>query len=343
MGTEIQEAGEDLRVAPAPKVSVLMVTYNHENFIAQAIESVLMQETDFEYELVIGEDCSTDNTRQIVLDFARRYPKQIRLLLPERNLGAHKNFVLTHQACRGEYVALLEGDDYWLRPEKLQIQVDFLDSNSEFVTCFHDVCVMDEVSGESFLSSRSINKDVFTIEDFLVANPIQTCSTMFRNRLFDNFPDWFHTLQLGDWPLHILNAQHGRVAFINEVLGTYRVHGGGIWSTQNEAKRIEATADMLEHFNRFFEFKYNSLISSSLSEMYRLLSVVHLDVQQKVNARIYFRKSLIQSFRARALSKPNILKRIFVVALRLYSPAIYSTIRKIAQEKRYGHVQVIPK
>lgn len=339
----MQETVESSITLPSPKVSVLMITYNHEKFIAQAIESVLMQECDFSYELVIGEDCSTDRTREFVSEYQSKYPDKIRVLLPETNLGMMRNFVQSMAACRGEYIALLEGDDYWLRPEKLQIQVDFLDSNSEFVTCFHDVCVMDEVSGESFLSSRSINKDVFTIEDFLVANPIQTCSTMFRNRLFDNFPDWFHTLQLGDWPLHILNAQHGRVAFINEVLGTYRVHGGGIWSTQNEAKRIEATADMLEHFNRFFEFKYNSLISSSLSEMYRLLSVVHLDVQQKVNARIYFRKSLIQSFRARTLSKPNILKRIFVVALRLYSPAIYSTIRKIAQEKRYGHVQVIPK
>ena len=95
------------------KVSVCMITYNHERFIAQAIESVLMQETDFRVELVIGEDCSTDGTRAIVREFGERFPERIRLLLPEHNLGMMPNFVATLSACRGQYVALLEGDDYW--------------------------------------------------------------------------------------------------------------------------------------------------------------------------------------------------------------------------------------
>ena len=89
------------------KASVLMVTYNHQEFIAQALDSVLMQEVDFEYEIIIGEDCSTDNTRQIVIDYQRKYPDKIRLLLPEVNLGAHENFIATYKACNGKYIALL--------------------------------------------------------------------------------------------------------------------------------------------------------------------------------------------------------------------------------------------
>ena len=98
---------------PDVKVSVAMITYNHERFIAQAIESVLMQQTDFAVELVIGEDCSTDKTRAIVCAYGERYPERIRLLLPERNQGMIPNFVATMNACQGQYIALLEGDDYW--------------------------------------------------------------------------------------------------------------------------------------------------------------------------------------------------------------------------------------
>ncbi|MDQ3815609.1 MAG: glycosyltransferase family 2 protein, partial [Armatimonadota bacterium] len=123
----------------AMKVSIVMVTYNHEKYIAQAVESVLMQETNFDYELIIGEDCSQDKTRAIVMDFQRRFPERIRLLLPEKNLGGSgkTNFLQTLAAAQGQYVALLEGDDYWTSPHKLQKQVDFLDSHPECAICFH--------------------------------------------------------------------------------------------------------------------------------------------------------------------------------------------------------------
>ncbi len=119
-----------------PKVSVLMITYNHEQYIEQAVRSVMMQETDFDYELVIGEDCSTDRTREIVLRLKEEFPDKIRLLLPEKNLGMIPNFVATYEACRGEYIALCEGDDYWTHPKKLQIQVDYM-KGSECRMCFH--------------------------------------------------------------------------------------------------------------------------------------------------------------------------------------------------------------
>src|ERR1700676_449892 len=111
------------------KLSVMMITYNHERYIAQAIESILAQKVNFDYELVIGEDCSTDGTRAVILDFHRRYPSRIVPLLRERNLGGPRNFLGTLAACRGKYLALLEGDDYWICTDKLQRQVDFLEAN----------------------------------------------------------------------------------------------------------------------------------------------------------------------------------------------------------------------
>ena len=126
------------------KVSVHMITYNHEKFIAQAIESALMQQVDFDYEIVIGEDCSTDRTREIVVAYQQRHPDKIRLLLHEQNVGVSLNDIRVYRACRGEYVAWLEGDDYWTSPHKLQKQADFLDSHPACSACFHPVTVFFE-------------------------------------------------------------------------------------------------------------------------------------------------------------------------------------------------------
>src|SRR5882762_4326458 len=122
--------------APAPKVSVAMICYKQEQFITQAVESAMMQKTDFPYELVISDDCSPDSTREIALDLQRRYPDRIRLLLPETNRGMMSNFVQTLRACTGDYIALLEGDDYWIDARKLQKQADLLDTHPEFPACF---------------------------------------------------------------------------------------------------------------------------------------------------------------------------------------------------------------
>jgi glycosyltransferase involved in cell wall biosynthesis len=127
-----QEISDPAVLSKTPLVSVKMITYNHEPYIAQAIEGVLMQETNFPIELVIGEDCSTDRTREIVLDYQRKHPEMIRVITAQKNVGAHKNSLRTSKACRGKYIAFCEGDDYWTDPYKLQKQVDFLEANPDY-------------------------------------------------------------------------------------------------------------------------------------------------------------------------------------------------------------------
>ena len=131
---------------PEILVSVLMITFNHEQFIAQAIDSVLMQQTDFEYEIIIGEDCSTDRTREIVIEYAERNPEKIRPLLHDHNLGlmGRYNFVAAYKMCHGKYIALLEGDDYWTDPHKLQKQVVFLENHPECSLCAHNTRIVIE-------------------------------------------------------------------------------------------------------------------------------------------------------------------------------------------------------
>ena len=126
------------------KVSVFMMTYNHETFIGQAIESVLAQETPFDWELVVGEDCSTDGTRAVVQEYCARFPDKIRLLPGDRRIGQMPNFARTIKACRGEYIAKLEGDDYWTDPKKMEKQVQFLDAHPDTVLHYMNAVAFDD-------------------------------------------------------------------------------------------------------------------------------------------------------------------------------------------------------
>lgn len=253
------------------KVSVLTITYNHEKYIAQAIESVLMQEVHFEYELVIGEDCSTDRTREIVVDYQKKYPHKIRLLLNEKNLGMHRNFAQTYNACRGQYIAVLEGDDFWTSQHKLQKQVDFLDTHRDFAICFHNMQIIYEDDSKKPHLSNVDQKEVSTIEDLFKSDPTMTASCLFRNKLFGVFPKWFFNLSFGDWALTILNAEHGKIMYIDEVMGVYRVHKGGVTFTINQKSRsivITIMIDFLKIIDRHFNYKYRYIIRDALIPRY---------------------------------------------------------------------------
>lgn len=221
------------------RVSVCLLTYNHERYIAQAIESVLAQQ-GVEFELVISEDHSTDGTRAIVDDYVARHPDRIRLLTSAANVGMTRAFARGLEAVHGSYVALLDGDDYWTSPHKLRIQTEYLDAHPECAICFHNVTVTYEDGrlaphpfhtdepGRYF--SRAIPKPVSTLEDVAPGNFIQTCSVMFRRGLFGALPEWFTDLPVADWPLHVLNAEHGDIGYIDADMAVYRVHAGGVWT-----------------------------------------------------------------------------------------------------------------
>lgn len=211
-----------------PKVSVCMITYNHEKFIAQAIESVLMQRTPFDYELVIGEDSSQDATAEIVASFARRYPEKIRALFSDKNMGAHDNFVRVYLSCQGEYVAFMDGDDYWISPDKLHKQLDFMIANSQCSGCFHPVEVLMEPSGVRRVWEPPLKKRFYHLDDYATPFVAHQSSVMFRHR-YIQIPDWFSSVSNGDLVLQVLHLERGPIGFINEVMSVYRVHPGGVW------------------------------------------------------------------------------------------------------------------
>lgn len=201
-----------------------MITYNHEAFIAQAIEGVLMQETDFPFELVIGEDCSTDNTRKICEDYAKRFPDKIRLLAREHNLGMCGNFVETILACRGDFIAFCDGDDYWIDPKKLQIQADLLSKNPDVALCAHACRLLknDGVSKDSPLKDSIIDSDELVEKIREIGHP-HTSGWMFRRGALPanlaKVKDYVY-----DVPLLIILGCKGKILTTNKVMSVYRIN-----------------------------------------------------------------------------------------------------------------------
>lgn len=258
---------------PVPKVSVAMIIYNHEQYVAQALEGVLLQQTDFPVEVVVGEDCSIDATRAIVRDFQRRYPDRIRLIAHEGNVGAQRNLEATIAACTGTYVAFLEGDDYWTSPHKLQRQVDFLDRHPEYSLCFHNVAMLytDGYTGRRAFCPED-QQETSTITDLLSGNFVPTCSKMFRRVLFRGLPEWTHRLLGADWSCNVLLAEHGGIGYINEIMATYRVHPGGVWTGASRRLQLQDVIGFYESVNAHLGFRYDRIIRGRLGDTYRDLA-----------------------------------------------------------------------
>ena len=330
------------------KVSVLIVTYNHAEYIASAINSVLMQEVSFDYEIVIGEDASTDGTRAIVLEFEKEYPDKIRALLRDpvdaetdraAGVGGKGGFVKGLQACKGQYVALLDGDDYWTDPHKLQKQVDFLDSHSDFAICCHNVSMLfEDRSIEPANLFPPDQKEISTIEDLFFSNVIPTCSVLFRRGLFAELPDWFYTMKIGDWPIHILNAQHGGIRYFPEAMAVYRVHQGGFWSGWTPVGRGLEVIRMLDHVDAYLGFEYKKQIRAGKAAWYyRLAETSHIQ-GDRVNARIFLKKYF-------SLGGLKIRMEVLSLLLRMETPALYKRlitlrdfVRSAASNKHYEHL-----
>lgn len=255
------------------KVSVLVITYNQEQYIRQAIESILMQEVNFAYEIIVGEDASTDRTRDIVLELAKEWPDKLRVILHYEadavsdraaGLGGKRNFVESLAQCRGEYVALLDGDDYWTDPQKLQKQIDFLEYHPDFAICFHDATILSKDGSDQ---PRNYNppdqKEVSTLEDLLHRNYIATSSVVFRRGLVGELPHWYLKSHAGDWPLHILNARHGKVRYINQVMSVYRHGSSGVWASRDLASQIKDIIWMLGCIKQSLGSQYHDKIKSS--------------------------------------------------------------------------------
>jgi glycosyltransferase involved in cell wall biosynthesis len=240
-----------------PLVSVCVITYQHAAFIGQCLDSILSQETTFPFEILIGEDESTDGTREICMEYARRHPDRIRLYLRARALSSFEadgrtsrlNGTWTRRAARGKYVALCEGDDYWTATDKLAKQAEFLERHPDCSMCFHNArLVFEDGSEPPRLSHRNEEMQPFyDVTHLLRENFIQTASIFYRrSTLVYPPPPWWYRMTVGDWPLLLLVSEHGPIGYLPETMSVYRLHEGGVWGLTGRRRQLEKTARALE-------------------------------------------------------------------------------------------------
>jgi hypothetical protein len=226
--------------AGQPLVSVVLRTYEHEPFVAQAIESVLLQRTDFPFELVIGEDCSSDRTRAIVSEYAGREPERIRTVLPERNVGHGEILRRALAATSGDLIAYLDGDDYWTSPAKLARQVAYLERNPACASCFHDVSLVYDRAGiPSGALSPRFGEGQFGIERIVMECFVPAPAMMFRREVAQRLRPWVFESAWIDWLIHIRAAELGPIGYLPEPLAAYRVHKGGMFSALDRVAQLQ--------------------------------------------------------------------------------------------------------
>ena len=211
-------------------VAVYLITYNHEKYIGQAIESIITQQTNFKFKLFIGEDSSTDNTGKICIEYATKYPDKISLRINRPN-KLIVNSKATYDACfesGAKYVAMLEGDDYWTDFNKLQKQVDFLEANSDYTFCGHTTLIFDQTQ-QKITDRFEWQKEIIELRDAVFSPAIHTSSQVYKNGF--GLPKNFFKINAGDDALICYLAERGKGYYFREPMSVYRHSSVGTWST----------------------------------------------------------------------------------------------------------------
>jgi glycosyltransferase involved in cell wall biosynthesis len=237
-----------------PLVSVCVVTYNQEQYIAQNLESILAQKTNFPFEIVIGEDVSKDKTRAICEKYAQQYPSVIRLLDTPKNLGAMQNSLRTFRESRGEYIALLEGDDYWIDDKKLQKQVDALKKDSKRTICFTGRKDFDEENNVFVTVNGDRGDNCFYPKDFAQDTFFHTSTAMFRNPKNENWLTKLQQFTIGDRPMFILlMMESGGYAYkLKDICSVFRLNNNSSFTPTKPLQRSILVAKMYTEMKAAF-------------------------------------------------------------------------------------------
>lgn len=263
----------------SPLLSICLISYNQEEFILEALKGVAMQEVDFEYELLIADDRSTDQTPALIREYISTGAiRHVRFLDRPANLGMQRNWHDALTQARGKYVALLEGDDYWTDRHKLSKQVGFLEAHPQYAGCFHNTEERHEdPTIASTLYCQFPNAMDVGIEILARNNVMPTCSLVFRILAPLPMPEWFFTLKMVDWPFSIMNSQFGPYYYLPKVMGVHRLHSGSAWSLQSKKDNLRYIGDayraMCDHF------QHDQLFSEHLHKAY--MQFGQQDVPQK--------------------------------------------------------------
>ncbi len=252
----------------SPLLSVCLITYNHGKYICPAIESVLMQKVNFTWELIIADDCSTDDTREILIAYQKKYPDFIKLILQEKNVGAAQNWMDLVVAPTSKYIAYLEGDDYWTNPNKLQMQIDFLEQHPKYSACIHNSTVLRDEVEIGLYHDWTQDKDVEAERIIINGGGVfPSASLVYRNVIKIEQKDL--EFQSGDTVLILLLLTKGPVYYMHQNMCVYRRHNQGLFTSlkDNPANRVEFLVNnilLYKYYRKFLDKKYNDYINNAI-------------------------------------------------------------------------------
>lgn len=264
------------------KVSVTIITYNQSRFIRKAIDSALDQHTNFPYEILVGDDCSTDDTRAIIREYEQQYPGKVIGVYQPHNLGQNGllNCLATLEKTRGEYYAIMDGDDYWTDPHKLQKQVDYLDAHPSYSAVFNNALITYEDGSPSHLLNGPDMKPFYTLDDLIGEQEIwfMASSGILFRKYPEQYPDWFRRSISGDIPRLILKAKVGPIGYLPDVMSVYRKNRGSASYTDDyyDEAFLRNRINMYSDINKELGYKYNQLLTRNIARYYRML----LDTRQ---------------------------------------------------------------
>lgn len=291
----------EVKEVKRPKVSIWSITYNHAPFIKDCLEGILKQETNFDFELIIGDDASTDGTSDILRDYAAKYPEIIKPIIHEKNVGVYANsFENVYPKLVGEYIAICEGDDYWEDPYKLQKQVDFLDRNKEFVASYHK-CKLVDKEGHLIKENKFERYDSFSQDDLLKGKgELITSSVMFRN-VIRNTEDFKEISNFDTFLWHKLGG-YGNAVFQDEIdSSVYRIHLGGVWSGASEFYKLQESIktyfQIIKNLKiQNFDYEYSEGVIYDLINKFMIDSLKYLKVKEYFMMYLFVQKNEMLSF-----------------------------------------------
>lgn len=332
-----------------PKVSVRLMTYNHEPFIRQAMDGIMMQRTDFLVEVVVGDDFSSDRTLEIIKEY--RDLEHIRIKILNRTIGDDYwnerqvkgriyNFVNILENCTGDFIAILDGDDYWTDPLKLQKQVALLESNPDVVISFHNISITSNGKMKRAKLMDLFSGNFFSIDDLAIAGiTIPTLSVVFRNKITDDVLEVLSRAPTGDIPLWLLLTKDGgRLHYDNEIMAVYRIHEGGIWSGKKTRERMMMLNESIQTVKPCVDDKIQKLLELQCNKLYEnalidcvddeiLFREMYLKYSKKIdNQLIEFFRSEIKS-RA-LLNELNQIKKSKYFQVYFLIKKVYRKIKK---------------
>lgn len=267
----------DLALLPPPTVSVFVMVYNHEKYLAECLDGILMQKCNFSYNIVAGEDASTDRSREILQEYCKKHPGKFKLILHEKNVGAFANQMSVLSSCNGKYIALCEGDDYWIEPNKLQKQVEFLESNPEYCLVHTNGYIEKNNKLIPWQEWEYVEGDVS--ETFYYGPSVRTCTALFRSNLLLEYSKLLNQSNIkiiGDWPLFAFYTTKGKFGYIYERMAVYRYNPNSVSSKKSLSNHFKYSLDTIEVKRFLRDYIFTGRIDDLYNESELLKEMNHL-------------------------------------------------------------------